>query len=163
MGTRSGATDPSVLTYLMNKEHLTPDQMSDILNKKSGFLGVSGLSSDARDLVSASKEGNKRAKLVCDMVRYQIKKYIGSYAAAMGGLDAVLFTGGIGENSAELRAEVCEDLEFLGIELDAAENENRTGKDHLISKPGKPVEVWIIPTDEELAIAKDTQAIIRSL
>lgn len=160
MGTRSGAVDPSVVLYLMNKEKLTPDQMSDVLNKKSGFIGISGLSSDARDLVNASKEGNHRAKLACDIVRYQIKKYIGSYAAAMGGLDAVLFTGGIGENSDELRAEVCEGLEFMGIELDDAENRNRTGKDHMISKANGKVEVWVIPTDEELAIAQDTQALV---
>lgn len=160
MGTRSGAIDPSVLTYLENKENLTPDEMSNMLNKKSGFLGVSGLSSDARDLVNASKEGNHRARLACEMFRYQIKKYIGSYAAAMGGLDAVLFTGGIGENSAEMRTEVCEGLEFLGIELDEAENNNRTGKDHKISKEGTRAEVWVIPTDEELAIAKDTKEIV---
>lgn len=163
MGTRSGSVDPSVLTYLANKEKLTPDQMSDILNKKSGFLGVSGLSSDARDLVNASKEGHRRAKLACDMVRYQIKKYIGSYAAAMGGLDAVLFTGGIGENSDELRAEVCEGLDFMGIVLDESENKNKTGTDHKISAADARVEVWVIPTDEELAIAKDTKAIVESL
>ena len=158
MGTRSGAVDPSVVTFMMNKEGFTPDEISSLLNKKSGFLGISGLSSDARDLVNASKEGNKRAKLACDMFRYQIKKYIGSYAAAMGGLDAVLFTGGIGENSDEARAEVCEGLEFLGIELDDAENKNKTGKDHLISK-GK-TEVWVIPTDEEMTIARDTKELV---
>lgn len=158
MGTRSGAVDPSVVTFMMNKEGFTPDEISSLLNKKSGFLGISGLSSDARDLVNASKEGNKRAKLACDMFRYQIKKYIGSYAAAMGGLDAVLFTGGIGENSDEARTEVCEGLEFLGIELDEAENKNKTGKDHLISK-GK-TEVWVIPTDEEMTIARDTKELV---
>lgn len=160
MGTRSGAVDPSVVTYLMNKEHFTPDEMSNLLNKKSGFLGVSGLSSDARDLVNASKEGHKRAKLACDMVRYQIKKYIGSYAAAMGGVDAVLFTGGIGENSDELRAECTEGLEFMGIQLDQDENRIRTGTDHKISAAGSKVEVWVIPTDEEMAIAMDTVAIV---
>ena len=158
MGTRSGAVDPSVVTFMMNKEGFTPDEISSLLNKKSGFLGISGLSSDARDLVNASKEGHKRAKLACDMFRYQIKKYIGSYAAAMGGLDAVLFTGGIGENSDEARAEVCQGLEFLGIELDDAENKNKTGKDHLISK-GK-TEVWVIPTDEEMTIARDTKELV---
>lgn len=158
MGTRSGSVDPSVVTFMMNKEGFTPDEICSLLNKKSGFLGISGLSSDARDLVNASKEGNKRAKLACDMFRYQIKKYIGSYAAAMGGLDAVLFTGGIGENSDEARTEVCEGLEFLGIELDENENKNKTGKDHLISK-GK-TEVWVIPTDEELTIARDTKELV---
>ena len=162
MGTRSGGIDPSVMTYLMNKENLTPDEMSDILNKKSGFLGISGLSSDARDLVNASHEGNHRARLACEIVRYQIKKFIGAYAAAMGGIDAVLFTGGIGENSGELRAEVCEGLEFMGIELDPVENEKRTGDDHKISKEGTPVEVWVIPTNEELAIAQDTKAIVEA-
>lgn len=160
MGTRSGSVDPSVMTFIMNKENMTPDQMSDMLNKKSGFLGVSGLSSDARDLVTASKEGNRRAKLACDMVRYQIKKYIGSYAAAMGGIDAVLFTGGIGENSGELRAEVVEGLEFMGIRLDPAENDHNTGDDHKISAADAATEVWVIPTNEELAIAKDTVALI---
>lgn len=162
MGTRSGGIDPSVMTYLMNKENLTPDEMSDILNKKSGFLGISGLSSDARDLVNASHEGNHRARLACEIVRYQIKKFIGAYAAAMGGLDAVLFTGGIGENSDELRAEVCEGLGFMGIELDSAENGKRTGTDHKISKEGLPVEVWVIPTNEELAIAQDTKEIVEA-
>ena len=161
MGTRSGSVDPSIVTFLMNKEGFTPDEMNAVLNKKSGFLGISGLSSDARDLVNASKEGHKRAKLACDMFRYQIKKYIGSYAAAMGGLDAVLLTGGIGENSGEARAEICEGLEFLGIELDETENKTRTGKDHKISK-GK-TEVWIIPTDEEMTIARDTVELVEKL
>lgn len=160
MGTRSGAVDPSVLTYLANKEGLSPDEMSNILNKKSGFLGVSGLSSDARDLVNASKEGHHRAKLACDMVRYQIKKYIGSYAAAMGGVDAVLFTGGIGENSGELRTDCCEGLRFMGLWLDEAENDHNTGSDHKISAADSPVEVWVIPTNEELAIALDTMEIV---
>ncbi len=160
MGTRSGAVDPSVVTFLMNKEGLTPDQMSDIMNKKSGFLGISGLSSDARDLVSASHEGHARAKLACDIVRYQIKKYIGSYAAAMGGITALLFTGGIGENSDELRTEVCEGLEFIGIRLDENENRHKTGEDHKISAADASCEVWVIPTNEELAIAKDTVALI---
>ena len=163
MGTRSGSIDPSVLIYLENKEGLSADEMSDVLNKKSGFLGLSGLSSDARDLVNASKQGNKRAKMVCDMVRYEIKKFIGSYAAAMGGLDAVLFTGGIGENSNELRTEVCEGLEFMGIVLDETENKNKTGKDHKISAANAGVEVWVIPTNEELAIAIDTKAIVEKL
>lgn len=158
MGTRSGAVDPSAVTYLMNKEHLTPDEISTIMNKKSGFLGISGLSSDSRDLVSASHEGNKRARLACEMFCYQIKKIIGSYAAAMGGVDAILFTGGIGENSGETRAEICEGLEFLGVELDEEKNATRPGKDFKISK-GK-TEVWIIPTDEEMTIARDTVELV---
>lgn len=160
MGTRSGSVDPSVITYIESKEHLSADEMNDILNKKSGFIGLSGLSSDARDLVNAAKEGNARAKLACNMLRYQIKKYIGAYAAAMGGLDAVLFTGGIGENSGEARAEACEGLAFMGIELDPAENGANTGADHKISKAGGKVEVWVIPTNEELAIAIDTVALV---
>ena len=115
MGTRSGGIDPSVVTYIMNKEGLTPDQMSDLMNKKSGFLGLSGVSSDCRDLWAAVKEGNERAKLTLEIVSYQIKKFIGSYAAAMGGVDAVIFTGGIGENDSSMRALVCEDMEFLGM------------------------------------------------
>lgn len=158
MGTRSGAIDPSVLLYLAEKENISPKEMNDILNKQSGFLGISELSSDARDLVNAAHEGDYQAKLACDMLRYQIKKYIGSYAAAMGGIDAVLFTGGIGENSWELRTEVCEGLEFMGIELDKNENEHNTGDDHKISK-GK-IEVWVIPTNEELLIAKDTMELV---
>lgn len=158
MGTRSGAIDPSVLLYLAEKEGITPKEMNDILNKKSGFLGISGFSSDARDLVNASHEGDYRAKLACDIVRYQIKKYIGSYAAALGGIDAVLFTGGIGENSWELRAEVCDGLDFMGITLDKNENEHNTGDDHKISK-GR-TEVWVVPTNEELLIARDTRDLI---
>lgn len=160
MGTRSGAIDPSVLIYLAEKENVTPKEMSDLLNKKSGFLGVSGVSSDARDIVNASHEGDYRSKLACDLVRYQIKKYIGAYAAALGGLDAVLFTGGIGENSGELRAEVCEGLEFMGIELDPTENNNNTGEDHMLTKKGCKAQVWVIPTNEELAIAQDTLELI---
>ena len=160
MGTRSGDIDPSIVTYLMKKENLSPDEMSDILNKKSGFLGVSGFSSDSRDLVDASHEGNKRAILTCDIVRYQIKKTIGAYAAAMGGLDAVLLTGGIGENSDELRVDICEGMEFLGIELDPAKNIQHIREDLCISKDGSKTEVWVIPTNEELAIARDTLELI---
>ena len=158
MGTRSGGVDPSVLSFIAEKENISPSEMGDLLNKKSGFLGISGLSSDARDLVNASHEGNHRAKLACDIVRYQIKKFIGAYAAAMGGLDAVIFAGGIGENSGELREEVCEGLEFLGIELDKELNAKTRGEEKLIST-GK-TEVWIIPTNEELLIARDTKEII---
>ena len=152
--------DTSVVTYLMKKENLSPDEMSNILNKKSGFLGVSGLSSDSRDLVDASHEGNERAILTCDMFRYQIKKTIGAYAAAMGGLDAVLLTGGIGENSDELRVDICEGMEFLGIELDPAKNIQHVREDLRISKDGCRTEVWVIPTNEELAIALDTVELI---
>ncbi|MEG1996733.1 MAG: acetate kinase, partial [Oscillospiraceae bacterium] len=122
MGTRSGCVDASLILYVMEKENLTPGEMNLILNKKSGVLGISGITSDDRDLRKAAAEGNKRAKLAGDMQRYQIKKYIGSYAAAMGGLDALVFTGGIGENSSSLREDVCDHMRFLGIELDNDKN-----------------------------------------
>ncbi len=158
MGTRSGGIDPSVVTYIMNKEGLTPDQMADILNKKSGFLGISGVSSDCRDVDAAAKAGNDRAKLAFEMLNYQIKKFIGSYAAAMGGVDAVIFTGGIGENNAEVRAQVCADMEFLGIKIDPEKNSQRG--ELKISADGAKTEVWVIPTNEELLIARDTRDII---
>ena len=161
MGTRSGGIDPSVVTYIMNKEGLTPDQMSDLMNKKSGFLGLSGVSSDCRDLWAAANEGNERAKLTLEIVSYQIKKFIGSYAAAMGGVDAVIFTGGIGENDNAMRALVCEDMEFLGMKLDAERNENRG--EIKISTDDSKVEIWVIPTNEELLIARDTMEIVSKL
>lgn len=162
MGTRSGAVDPSVITYLGEKENLTPAQMSDILNKKSGFLGVSGISSDNRDLCAAAGD-NKRAALALDMQQYQIKKLIGSYAAAMGGLDAVIFTGGIGENSFECRSAVCENMEFFGIKIDEQKNKELSGTEANISAEGSKVQVWIVPTNEELAIARDTKRIVEAL
>ena len=161
MGTRSGGIDPSVVTYIMNKEGLTPDQMSDLMNKKSGFLGLSGVSSDCRDLWAAAKEGNERAKLTLEIVSYQIKKFIGSYAAAMGGVDAVIFTGGIGENDSSMRALVCEDMEFLGMKLDAERNNVR--EEAKISADDSKVEIWVIPTNEELLIARDTMEIVSKL
>ncbi len=163
MGTRSGAVDPSVVLYLMKHENLTPDQMSDLLNKKSGFLGVSGETSDSRDLIAASQEGSERAQIAIDIFRYQIRKYIGSYSAAMGGVDAVVFTGGIGENSDDLRLEVCENLEFLGLEMDPAKNTELNHKEGRVSKDGSRVEVWVVPTNEELLIARDTKEIIEKL
>lgn len=160
MGTRSGSIDPSVLFYLMKKENLTPDQMSDILNKRSGFVGTSGVSSDSRDLVSAAKDGGERAQITIAMFRYQIKKLIGAYAAAMGGVDAVIFTGGIGENSFELREEVCSNMEFLGLQFDAEKNKNENHKEVKISTEDSSVEVFVIPTNEELLIARDTKEIV---
>lgn len=161
MGTRSGGIDPSVVTYIMNKEGLTPDQMSDLMNKKSGFLGLSGVSSDCRDLWAAAKEGNERAKLTLEIVSYQIKKFIGSYAAAMGGVDAVIFTGGIGENDGAMRALVCEDMEFLGMDLDS--ERNKVQGEAKISTDSSKVEIWVIPTNEELLIARDTMEIVSKL
>ena len=160
MGTRTGAVDPSAVTFVADKHHFTPFEMSEYMNKKSGFLGVSGIGSDNRDVQAASLEGNKRAQLVSDMLVYEIKKYIGSYAAAMNGLDAVLFTGGIGENSYEVREGVCEDMDYFGIKIDKELNRRERGKLVKISTPDSKVEVWIVPTNEELLIARDTLALI---
>lgn len=160
MGTRSGAVDPSAVCYVAKRKGFTPDEMSDYLNKKSGFLGVSGIGSDNREICAAAAEGNKRAQLVTDMLCYEIKKYIGSYAAAMNGLDAVLFTGGIGENSFEVRQGVCEDMEYFGIKVDAEVNKSTRGELKRISTPDSKVEVWVVPTNEELLIARDTLALI---
>jgi len=163
MGTRSGCVDPSAVTFVQGKLGLSSGEMSDYLNKKSGFLGISGVSSDARDLGAAAVEGNKRAKLALEMLRYEIKKYIGSYAAVMNGLDAVLFTGGIGENSDDLREDVCSNMEYLGIKLDKAANKGLHGKLQKISAPDSKVEVWVVPTNEELLIARDTKALVDSM
>ena len=160
MGTRSGSVDPSIITYLQEKEGMDAKEINDLLNKKSGYLGVSGVTSDQRDLVAAVAQGNARAKLAVDIQRYQIKKYIGSYAAAMGGLDYVVFTGGIGENSPETRADACADMAFMGIELDDAVNKTVYGKYQDISAPGAKVRVVVVPTDEELLIARDTLGIV---
>ena len=160
MGTRSGAVDPSAVCYVAKRKGFTPDEMSDYLNKKSGFLGVSGIGSDNREICAAAEKGNKRAQLVTDMLCYEIKKYIGSYAAAMNGLDAVLFTGGIGENSSEVRQGVCEDMEYFGIKIDAEVNKSTRGELKRISTPDSKVEVWVVPTNEELLIARDTLALI---
>ncbi|MCI7691953.1 MAG: acetate kinase [Oscillospiraceae bacterium] len=160
MGTRSGCVDPSAVTYLENKMSLSPNEMSDYLNKKSGFLGISGISSDNRDISVAAEHGDKKAKLAGEMLRYEIKKYIGSYAAVMNGLDAVLFTGGIGENSDDLRADVCSNMEYLGIKLDEKANAGLRGKLAKISAPDSKVQVWVVPTNEELLIARDTKEIV---
>ncbi|MBQ1535830.1 MAG: acetate kinase [Ruminococcus sp.] len=160
MGTRSGSVDPSAVDFVAEKHGFTPAQMSDYLNKKSGFLGISGISSDNRDIIAESQKGNKRAELVNDMLTYEIKKYIGSFAAAMNGLDAVLFTGGIGENEALVRSMVCQDMDFFGIKLDEELNKTIRGKLCKISSADSKVEVWVVPTNEELLIARDTLALI---
>ena len=160
MGTRSGSVDPSAVDFVAEKHGFTPAQMSEYLNKKSGFLGLSGISSDNRDIIAESKKGNKRAELVNEMLTYEIKKYIGSFAAAMNGLDAVLFTGGIGENEALVRSMACSDMDFLGIKLDEEVNASVRGKLCKISAADSKVEVWIVPTNEELLIARDTLALI---
>lgn len=159
MGTRCGAIDASAVTYIQEKLNMTPAQTSDYLNKKSGFLGVSGISSDNRDISAAMNEGNERAALTSDMLVYQIKKYIGAFAAAMNGVDAVLFTGGIGENAPEVREAVCKDMSFFGIEIDAEKNKVR-GQLTKISTDASKIQVWVVPTNEELLIARDTLALV---
>ena len=160
MGTRCGSVDPSAVTFVMQKHGFDPHQMSEYMNKKSGFLGLSGIGSDNRDIQNACLEGNERAILTSDILQYQIKKYIGAYAAAMNGLDAVLFTGGIGENSWEVREAVCENMEYFGIKIDKAYNKTIRGKLTKISTPDSKIEVWVVPTNEELLIARDTLAVI---
>ncbi len=160
MGTRTGAVDPSAVTFVASKHHFTTSEMSDYMNKKSGFLGVSGISSDNRDIGAAAAKGDKRAQLASEMLQYDIKKYIGSYAAIMNGLDAVLFTGGIGENASEVREGVCENMDFLGIKIDKEINKSVHGELKKISTPDSKVEVWVVPTNEELLIARDTLALI---
>lgn len=160
MGTRCGTLDPSVITFIAEKEDLTPAQVSDILNKKSGMLGVSGVSNDNRDITAAADEGNERAMLAVEMQRYQIAKFVGSYMAAMNGVDAIVFTGGIGENDAALRKEVCERFGFVGVKLCEKCNSER-GKEIRISTDDSKVAVYVIPTNEELVIARDTLALTK--
>lgn len=155
MGTRCGTLDPSVVTFISEKENLTPSQMSDLLNKKSGMLGVSGVSNDNRDLTAAAAEGNERAILSLEMQRYQIAKFIGSYMAAMNGVDAIVFTGGIGENDAALRKEICSYLGFAGVNVSDELNAIR-GEEIRITSDDSKVDVYVIPTNEELVIARDT-------
>lgn len=159
MGTRSGTLDPSALTYIAEKEHLSPEDVNTICNKKSGMLGISGISNDNRDICAAAEAGNKRAQLAIEMQRYEILKFVGSYIAAMNGVDAIAFTGGIGENDPELRKSVCDNLGFAGVDIDDAQNKLR-GKEVKISTDNSRVNVYVIPTNEELAIARDTLAII---
>ena len=160
MGTRCGAVDPSAVTYVMEKHGFTPHEMSQYMNKKSGFLGLSGISSDNRDIQEAVLKNDEKAIITSDILQYQIKKFIGAYAAAMNGLDAVLFTGGIGENSWEVREAVCENMEYFGIKIDNELNRKTRGKLTKLSVPGSKVEVWVVPTNEELLIARDTLAVI---
>ncbi|WP_455530220.1 acetate/propionate family kinase, partial [Ruminococcus sp.] len=160
MGTRTGSVDPSAVTFVADKHGFTPSQMSEYMNKKSGFLGVSGVGSDNRDIQEAANNGNKKAQLVSDMLAYEIQKYIGAYTAAMNGVDAVLFTGGIGENSWEVREQVCRNMDYFGIKIDEALNRTIRGKLTKISTPDSKIEVWIVPTNEELLIARDTLALI---
>ena len=170
MGTRCGDIDPAIVPYVMEKEGLTADQINDVMNKKSGFLGISGFSSDCRDLQAAIAEGpsnpyHERAKLAMDILAHQIKKYIGSYSAIMNGLDAVVFTAGIGENNANLRQAICENMEYLGIDFDFAGNaaNPNVSENTRISTDASKVAVYVIPTNEELVIAQDTAAIVAAL
>jgi acetate kinase len=159
MGTRTGTLDPSALTFIAEKENLTPADINRICNKESGVYGISGVSNDNRDVAAAAEAGNHRAQLAIDMQRYQILKFVGSYVAAMNGVDAIVFTGGIGENDGELRKYVCENLAYLGVKIDNEKNAIR-GEEVKISTDDSKVNVYIIPTNEELAIARDTLAII---
>ncbi|MDI9605894.1 MAG: acetate kinase [Bacteroidota bacterium] len=160
MGTRSGDVDPGVISYIMDKERMGAQGISTLVNKFSGVLGMSGVSSDMRELEAAIKKGNKRAKLALDAYNYRIKKYVGSYAAALGGVDILVFTGGVGENQAVTRSDVCKNMAFMGIELDEELNASVRATEVVISKPESKVKVVIIPTDEELTIARDTMEIL---
>lgn len=160
MGTRSGAIDPSITEYIANVRGYSPRRVEDVLNKESGMLGVSGVSSDFRDLENAAAEGNERAQLAIDIFCYKVTKRIGSSAAAMGGVDAVVFTAGVGENSSTLRTKIMEGLEFLGLHMDPVKNQVR-GKDAIISTDDSPGKILLIPTNEELMIALDTAKLVR--
>ena len=161
MGTRAGDIDTAIVTYLMEQKNMTAEEVLNVLNKKSGVQGLSGVSSDFRDLEKAAKEGNDRAQLALDMFAYQGKKIIGSYAAAMEGVDVIVFTAGIGENTDHMRKAMCEGLEFMGVEFDDEANAGLRGKEAIISKPTSKVTVCVIPTNEELAIAQETEALVR--
>ncbi len=160
MGTRTGDIDSSAILYIMKKEGQTPDEASDLLNKESGLKGFTGISSDLREIEQAIREGNDRAKLGMEMYEYRIKKYIGAYAAAMGGVDIIVFTAGVGEHQWDVRAGALEGLDFLGIKLDAEKNKKNFGEEEVISAPDSAVTVAVIPTDEELLIASDTLELV---
>lgn len=160
MGTRVGDVDPGALTFIMDKEHLDTKQLSNLINKKSGVLGISGISSDMRDIDAAIAEGNERAKLALDMYIYRIIKYIGAYTAVLNGVDIIVFTGGVVENQQPLLKDVCEHLSYLGVKIDDAVNASSRGEEKVISAADSKVKVVVIPTDEELMIARDTEAIV---
>ncbi len=163
MGTRCGDIDPAVAEFVMNKTGMSISEFINIANKKSGFLGVSGVTNDIRDVMKAMNEGNARAKLAYDMFNYRIKKYIGSYAAAMGGVDVIVFTAGSGENRDEVREEVMKDMEFLGVDFDEKANKNfKRGEVNLLSKKKSKVKVYMIPTNEELLIARETARVVKN-
>ena len=164
MGSRTGTLDPSVVTFVMEKENITPHDMSEMLNKKSGMLGISGVSSDDRDVTKAAREGNPRAILAHEMLEYAITKFIGAYAAALNGCDVIVFTAGLGENQAHHRQVIGDGLTYLGVKIDPQLNEEMIrGKEGLISTPDSKVKVYVIPTNEELVIARDTKEIVEAL
>ncbi|MFA6440251.1 MAG: acetate kinase, partial [Bacteriovoracaceae bacterium] len=160
MGTRSGDIDASVILYVMAKEGLNYSEANTLLNKHSGLQGISGVSSDMREVISEMNDGNKKAKLAFDVFCYRVKKYIGSYVAAMGGVDALVFTGGIGENAPDVRKAICENMEFFGIEIDRAAN-NSKEKEKSINNPKSSTSVFVIPTNEELMIALETKEVVK--
>ena len=160
MGTRCGSLDPDIVTFIMEKENLTPAQMSKIMNKQSGFIGLSGLSSDCRDLNEAANAGNARAKVTLKKLTYDISKLIGAYTAAMNGVDLIVFTGGIGENNPRLRRRICENLTYLGLKFDYDRNAGEKADEMMITLPDSKVKVAVIATNEELMIARDTMHIV---
>ena len=161
MGTRSGDLDPAVVQFVMNKYGMSADEALNMLNKKSGVLALSGVSSDFRDIENGADEGNENCVLALDKFACEVRKYIGSYAAALGGLDCLVFTAGVGENSGSMRARICEGLEFLGVKIDPEKN-NIRGKEAIISTDDSKVTVWVIPTNEELMIAQDTAELVKA-
>jgi acetate kinase len=163
MGTRSGDIDPAIFDFIAAKEGLSAQEVDSILNKQSGLMGISGLTNDMRELLDEAHEsGDRRARLAVEIFCYRVRKYVGAYLAALGGADALVFTGGIGENSAEVRARVCEGLAWMGVELDASLNEQmHARREGVISREGSRLAVYVIPTDEELLIARDTVRVVR--
>lgn len=163
MGTRSGNVDAGALVYLQKKLGLSADELSDLLNKKSGMLGISGISSDMREVREAAENGNERAKLAINMYTYCIKKYVGAYAAAMGGCDIIVFTAGVGENQDIVRELVCTDMEYMGVEMDVEKNSKIRAEEAVLSMPESKVKIVLIPTDEELMIASDTMSLVSNM
>jgi acetate kinase len=161
MGTRSGDLDPAILDFISIKEGLTSREVESLLNKQSGLLGVSGLTSNMRELLEEDAEhGDRRARLAVELFCYRAKKYLGAYLAAIGGVDAIVFAGGIGENAPAIRARICEGLDWFGISIDASKNTSLVGREGRIDAAGSRVELWVIPTDEELLIARDTWRVV---
>lgn len=161
MGTRSGSIDPAIIKFIADKEHMDLDGIDRVLNKESGVLGISGISSDFRDLEAAAEDGNDRAKLALEMFVYSVRKYIGMYLVQMGGVDAIIFTAGIGENTPAMRTEVLKDMDFLGVWIDEEKNAQARGKEAIVSTADSKVKVLVVPTNEELMIARDTAELIR--